>query len=40
VGGEARDYQKYVDRVAGIKASMDRNQADIDSIQRELSRVR
>ncbi|ARU04103.1 hypothetical protein CCO03_04910 [Comamonas serinivorans] len=40
VGGEARNYQKYLDRVAGMKANLDRNQADIDSIQRELSRVR
>lgn len=40
VGGEARNYQKYLDRVASMKASMERNQADIDSIQRELSRVR
>lgn len=40
VGGESRNYQKYLDRVASMKASMDRNQSDIDSIQRELSRVR
>lgn len=40
VGGEARNYQKYLDRVASMKANMERNQADIDSIQRELSRVR
>ena len=40
VGGEARNYQKYLDRVASMKAGMDRNQSDIDSIQRELSRVR
>ena len=40
VGGEARNYQKYMDRVASMKAGMDRNQSDIDSIQRELSRVR
>ena len=40
VGGESRNYQKYLDRVASMKAGMDRNQSDIDSIQRELSRVR
>ena len=40
VGGEARNYQKYVDRVASMKSGLDRNQADIDSIQRELARVR
>ncbi|MDR0457606.1 MAG: hypothetical protein LBH10_01040 [Burkholderiaceae bacterium] len=37
-GDEARNYQKYLDRVADMKAAIDRNQADIDSIQRELAR--
>ena len=37
-GGEARNYQKYLDRVADMKAAIDRNQADIDGIQRELAR--
>jgi flagellar basal body rod protein FlgB len=37
-GDEARNYQKYLDRVADMKAALDRNQADIDSIKRELAR--
>ena len=37
-GDEARNYQKYLDRVAGMKAAIDRNQADIDGIKRELAR--
>ena len=37
-GDEARNYQKYLDRVAGMKAAIDRNQADIDGIKRELTR--
>ena len=38
IGGEARNYQKYLDRVAELKASIARNQADIEGIQRELKR--
>ncbi|MBS0317020.1 MAG: hypothetical protein JSR49_07850 [Proteobacteria bacterium] len=38
-GSEARNYQKYLDRVAEMKANIDRNQADIEGIQRELSRL-
>ena len=38
-GDEARNYQKYQDRVADIKASMARNESDIVGIRRELSRV-
>jgi hypothetical protein len=37
-GDEARNYQKYLDRVADMKAAVDRNQADIDGIKRELAR--
>jgi hypothetical protein len=37
-GDEARNYQKYLDRVADMKADIDRNQADIDGIKRELVR--
>lgn len=40
IGGEARNYQKYLDRVAEMKAAIDRNQADIDGIRRELSRFK
>ena len=39
IGGEARNYQKYLDRVAELKASIARNQSDIDGIRRELARV-
>lgn len=39
IGGEAHNYQKYLDRVADLKASIARNQADIEGIQRELDRL-
>ena len=39
IGGEARNYQKYLDRVAELKASIERNQADIEGIKRELDRL-
>jgi hypothetical protein len=39
VGGEAKNHQKYLDRVAELKAAMERNQSDIDGIKRELARV-
>lgn len=39
VGGEARNYQKYLDRVAEMKANIQRNEADIASLRRELSRL-
>ena len=35
---EARNHQKYLDRVAALKASIERTERDIDSLQRELSR--
>ena len=38
-GGEARNYQKYLDRVAELKASIARNQGDIAGLKRELDRV-
>ena len=38
-GDEARNYQKYLDRVAEMKAVVERNQADIDGIKRELTRL-
>lgn len=40
IGGEARNYQKYLDRVAEMKAAIDRNQSDIDGIRRELNRFK
>lgn len=38
-GGEARNYQKYIDRVAELKASIARNESDIAGIRRELGRA-
>ncbi|MBA2963944.1 MULTISPECIES: hypothetical protein [Ramlibacter] len=38
-GPEARNYQKYLDRVAELKASLARNESDIAGIQRELGRL-
>jgi hypothetical protein len=38
-GGEARNYQKYLDRVAEMKAEIARNDSDIAGIQREISRL-
>lgn len=40
IGGEARNYQKYLDRVAELKASIARNESDIEGLKRELSRLR
>ena len=37
-GDETRNYQKYLDRVAEIKASLARNESDMASIRRELAR--
>jgi hypothetical protein len=36
--GNERNYQKYLDRVADLKAAIARNEADIAGIRRELSR--
>ncbi|MGY8905272.1 MAG: hypothetical protein ACKVIH_12060 [Burkholderiales bacterium] len=38
-GAEARNYQKYLDRVAEIKASLARNESDIAGLKRELARL-
>lgn len=38
-GDEARNYQKYLDRVAELKSSIARNESDIAGIQRELARL-
>ena len=38
-GGEARNHQKYLDRVAELKANLSRNENDIAGIRRELGRV-
>jgi hypothetical protein len=39
LGPETRNYQKYLDRVAELKASIARNDADMAGIRRELSRL-
>ena len=38
-GGEARNYQKYLDRVEQMKAELARNESDIAGIRRELGRL-
>ena len=38
-GIESRNHQKYLDRVAEIKANLQRNESDIAGIRRELGRV-
>jgi len=38
-GMESRNHQKYLDRVAEIKANLLRNESDIAGIRRELGRV-
>jgi GTPase SAR1 family protein len=39
LGPETRNNQKYLDRIAEIKANMGRNESDIAGIRRELGRV-
>lgn len=39
LGPETRNNQKYIDRVAEMKANINRNESDIEGIRRELSRV-
>lgn len=38
-GPETRNHQKYLDRVAELKASLARNESDIAGIRRELDRL-
>lgn len=38
-GEETRNYQKYLDRVADLKANLARNESDIAGIRRELGRL-
>jgi len=37
--GDERNYQKYLDRVAALKAQIERKEEDIAAIRRELSKV-
>ena len=39
LASEVRNNQKYVDRIADLKAALSRNQSDIDGIRRELDRL-
>ena len=39
LGPEHRNHQKYLDRVAELKANISRNENDISGIKREMSRV-
>ncbi|HEY8358131.1 MAG TPA: hypothetical protein VIL30_11785 [Ramlibacter sp.] len=39
LGPETKNYQKYLDRVAELKASIERNEKDIAGIKRELGRT-
>lgn len=39
LGPETRNHQKYLDRVAELKAGIERAQADIAGIRRELERL-
>jgi hypothetical protein len=39
LGPETRNHQKYLERVAELKANISRSESDIDGIRRELSRV-
>jgi hypothetical protein len=38
-GIEGRNYQRYLDRVAELKASIVRNDSDIEGLRRELARL-
>ncbi|MGA0612644.1 hypothetical protein [Caldimonas sp. KR1-144] len=37
--GDERNYQKYLDRVADLKASIERSQADIAALRREIGKL-
>jgi hypothetical protein len=39
LGSEARNHQKYLDRLVRLKAGIARAERDMDSLQRELSRL-
>jgi len=37
--GDERNYQKYLDRVADMKSAIDRKEADIAALQREIGKL-
>ncbi len=39
MGPEFRNHQKYLDRVADLKAGIDRNESDLAGLRRELDRL-
>ena len=39
MGAEHRNHQKYIDRVAELKASISRTESDINGLKRELGRA-
>jgi hypothetical protein len=39
IGIESRNFQRYLDRVADIKARMDRAESDVAAIRREMARL-
>lgn len=38
-GDEGRNYQKYLDRMAELKASINRQESDIQALKREISKL-
>lgn len=38
--GNERNYQKYLDRTAQLKGDIERSQANVDSIRRELGNLK
>ncbi len=38
-GDESRNYQKYLDRMAELKASVNRQQSDVDALKREINKL-
>ena len=38
-GSESRNYQKYLDRMADLKASVNRQESDIQALKREISKL-
>jgi hypothetical protein len=39
LGPETRNHQRYLDRVADLKASIERNESDMAGLRRELGRI-
>jgi len=37
--GDEKNYQKYIDRTAELKASVARSQADVDALRREIAKL-